>query len=1494
MEREKKREVRSTVRVGSCICIIPVGSYNIYMIISFLPCSTSVHCTLHCTVKCLLSFFLVKSSRWLVSLRSYKTYGTMCSAIICFRRLSTTSSGADFFSPYGSESLPPPYSLAFMRMAYVEVLVRKTADAYLKRVVDYFTGQIIKIALGSAVFLFMASAALYTAEGLGDHHLLASSIREGEFINEWHMLSAVYWAIVTMTTVGYGDMYPTSMYGKVLAMGVIVLGISFLGDVIGRLGDLRKTKRLGGEYYRPRLSNRRHIVICGPIDKTMIEELLAQLFNDSIKHVWDLDIGGLEVVIMVPKEVYDPDVRRWLARTSGVYDARVSYLSGDIISSADAARARLQAAAACFIFPSAYSGAHEDEETVMRAVSTHQRYGSRVMLYIMLHSTKLKGQLIHARIPRDRILCLDQIKFKLAASAAAVKGSANLLLNLLTFTTLKESRQRIFGGAAEYASGTETEEIEDADADDEEAKEEVDAKEVEVAEKESGDGKVTTATHISTANAPQRSGFLRGIGSFSKVKKSRKSSRRATRQDPNIELHIKGATQQFLEYQHPVSGVLVGMRFSAVARDLYRQRRYCAANGEAEYGDAEEDCEDSDSHSDGDNEHRSGRRVSQRRAGLFHRRSIISARGRPEGKEKDDTPVLLCGLHTTDSNGDKRLMMASRKSYRLQAGDRLFMIADNLEEVTKGMIALRSDYVKEERRRKKHRKESVRRGGGKEEGKNHLHRPMESIDIDDSILRTQAERQAHNQAPRRVNSSPGSQSESRSRRSLRHLSSESSLSDPTASSSATGMSTDPGLEGYYSFKWKGHSMFERRQQRGDYARKQLLSTWLGESDRRDYLEAIMYPTMSVPVVIQPKEQLPRTVVEQCRSEIESLQRCLEEIQNAADGDADKKSMVMREVEKTVNALSFQVRKASHGGSATTCHVSAMRKLESEAIMSKRHADKHARRTFELLDSIQRGRHGEKKKNKKMKKRMRHGTRDVSKNRHLLSLENFPLSDARQFIRFKLRAPLKSRLRDHVVICNCNLVTDGHLVIEYFAAKGMDKLLFLCTAKPPFSTWGHLVTMREDCEVYFVVGDVTDVAALQNCNIAEAAAMILLFPKAHVSQGGGLAGSMTNVGSATGVDGLEDEDILEVNTDRNQRQDQATKLVEKHYLFKQDEHACDIQKVPAYCALCEYGSQENCRIDRCQTHEECRNCSDHFQRHTECRRHFNPRLMLSLITEMSRQQGISGDMAYNRSEAAGRLFSELDFVSVLAVRFHFKHFITLAFRAIESVRQREVHADWYATRQHTYGEMLLKLLREHGIIVVGLLRFPHLGASPLVLTNPPPETELVQGDQFYYYNGSMSLAEEEAQERHEEVVKEERKRRERRTSRRQSRRLSKKMSAEEGVGVGVGVGGGDITKTGVGEEKEKTASGDSEDEDSADSELSASDGDGPAEPRPRRHLDLLRQAGWGFIAENRARKHRHRYTKSQNNVSSSLMLQMRAMQHDTGGGSGRLSPMGTPR
>ena len=40
--------------------------------------------------------------------------------------------------------------------------------------------------------------------------------------------------------------------------------------------------------------------------------LSPQLFNESIKKVWDLDVGGLEAVILVPKECYNNDTARWL------------------------------------------------------------------------------------------------------------------------------------------------------------------------------------------------------------------------------------------------------------------------------------------------------------------------------------------------------------------------------------------------------------------------------------------------------------------------------------------------------------------------------------------------------------------------------------------------------------------------------------------------------------------------------------------------------------------------------------------------------------------------------------------------------------------------------------------------------------------------------------------------------------------------------------------------------------------------------------------------------------------------------------------------------------------------------------------------------------------------------------------------------------------------------------------------------------------------------
>jgi voltage-gated potassium channel len=47
----------------------------------------------------------------------------------------------------------------------------------------------------------------------------------------------VWWAISTMTTVGYGDVYPHTDSGRVLAMAIMLIGIGFIAVITGAVAE---------------------------------------------------------------------------------------------------------------------------------------------------------------------------------------------------------------------------------------------------------------------------------------------------------------------------------------------------------------------------------------------------------------------------------------------------------------------------------------------------------------------------------------------------------------------------------------------------------------------------------------------------------------------------------------------------------------------------------------------------------------------------------------------------------------------------------------------------------------------------------------------------------------------------------------------------------------------------------------------------------------------------------------------------------------------------------------------------------------------------------------------------------------------------------------------------------------------------------------------------------------------------------------------------------
>jgi hypothetical protein len=65
------------------------------------------------------------------------------------------------------------------------------------------------------------------------------------YIEGWDIIDALYFCVVTLATVGYGDFTPTTPIGKIFTMFYIINGIGILLFFIDKVVDVRKTKVSG-------------------------------------------------------------------------------------------------------------------------------------------------------------------------------------------------------------------------------------------------------------------------------------------------------------------------------------------------------------------------------------------------------------------------------------------------------------------------------------------------------------------------------------------------------------------------------------------------------------------------------------------------------------------------------------------------------------------------------------------------------------------------------------------------------------------------------------------------------------------------------------------------------------------------------------------------------------------------------------------------------------------------------------------------------------------------------------------------------------------------------------------------------------------------------------------------------------------------------------------------------------------------------------------------
>jgi len=90
------------------------------------------------------------------------------------------------------------------------------------------------------LYLIIFTSSAITIGAIGEY-IVESPVKDAKITT---IGDALWWAVVTATTVGYGDLYPVTLEGKLIAAAVMVLGIASLGIFISTIGATLIESRL--------------------------------------------------------------------------------------------------------------------------------------------------------------------------------------------------------------------------------------------------------------------------------------------------------------------------------------------------------------------------------------------------------------------------------------------------------------------------------------------------------------------------------------------------------------------------------------------------------------------------------------------------------------------------------------------------------------------------------------------------------------------------------------------------------------------------------------------------------------------------------------------------------------------------------------------------------------------------------------------------------------------------------------------------------------------------------------------------------------------------------------------------------------------------------------------------------------------------------------------------------------------------------------------------
>ncbi|KAI9096539.1 hypothetical protein DFS34DRAFT_680664 [Phlyctochytrium arcticum] len=280
------------------------------------------------------------------------------------------------------------------------------------------------LALTFTNFVFLSASIINALESIN------ATKTDHPSLSNWH--DSLYYIMVTFSTIGFGDLTPSSIPSRIVVMLLIIMVIIFVPIQTGKIAEIyNSTSVYQRAKYAPKMDHA-HVILSGTVSYTAVVDFCREYFvADPVGHV----------VILVEDEP-SLDVRKLLRHP--FYRHRVIYLRGTALSIPDLRRAQAMFATALFLLnldsPSDENGGGggEDEQLrVTRGVDAQILMTSLVArnafpgLAIFSEVQDIRSQDLSVTCGIDRVLCIDEVKMSLLARNCLVPGMLTMILNLV-------------------------------------------------------------------------------------------------------------------------------------------------------------------------------------------------------------------------------------------------------------------------------------------------------------------------------------------------------------------------------------------------------------------------------------------------------------------------------------------------------------------------------------------------------------------------------------------------------------------------------------------------------------------------------------------------------------------------------------------------------------------------------------------------------------------------------------------------------------------------------------------------------------------------------------------------------------------------------------------------------------------------------------------------------------------------------------------------------